>query len=188
MTRSTSLCRHGAHRVGRPTLRDDTSASFTVSQSIRRILFLAIALCSACTVGADPHPQAPSQRTHHEFRRVLSGRTATPEGIAVSYSDFESEDGVSVKRELLSYQSIRDARAALGKLTRHASRAVQRGAKNEEHRPDRVVLMRDQAAGKQPETIIAWTDKAKMIVLRSNSLPHVLDFEEQAFPDVPASH
>jgi hypothetical protein len=125
-----------------------------------------------------------SMRQHFVFTDAGSGRTGGHNSRYISFHNFESTDGVLVQRSVESYNSPEQATGRLKNLTARASRVIERGAKKTADGKligTRVVIVtRDW--NKKLVNIVAWTDGASVYVLRSQSLPHVLDFEQQVYP------
>ena len=150
------------------------------------LLVLCLVLISHCNVTVEPaSARQQTEPQHFKFKRVGSGRGMKSGALKVSFSRFESEDGVLVERSVESYRSEQDARAALEKLTNSASRIIQRGYKNDGNGRrvgTRVELLFKGSRGKPAQTVVAWTDGRGVFVLRSRSPRHVLDFEQQDYP------
>lgn len=126
-----------------------------------------------------------SQAPHYKFKRDISGRALKKGALEVSFARFKAQDGVLVERSVESYRSGQEARAALEKLTKRASKVIQRGYKSDANGRrvgPRVQLLFADSAGQPQETVIAWTDRRSVFVLRSQSGAHVLDFEQQDYP------
>jgi hypothetical protein len=133
--------------------------------------------------------QKTAEPRHFVFTDAGSGRTGGHSSRYISFHNFEAADGVLVQRSVESYNSPEQASDRLKNLTSHASRVIDRGVKKTEDGKligkRIVILTRDW--NKKLVNIVAWTDGANVYVLRSQSLPHVLDFEQQFYP-LPANN
>ena len=110
----------------------------------------------------------------------------TKGGTAASVHSYESENGTAVVQLREWYKSASDARSGLETLARKASRVIKQGTKKDEKGRivgKRVELVFGHGHQAGPEMVIAWTDGATVVDLRSTSLPLLLDFERQNYPD-----
>ena len=162
------------------------SASSGSRPALGVLLLLCLAPLSdhSVTVAAAPARQQ-SESPHFKFKWAGSGRALKRGALFVSFAHFKAEDGVLVQRSVESYRSEQEARAAFEKLTKSASRIIQRGYKNDANGRrvgTRVELLFKGSREKPQQTVIAWTDGRGVFVLRSQSQRHVLDFEQQDYP------
>lgn len=157
--------------VERPWLRCSSPA--------RRVLEASWVLL-VCSAAAAAQTNAPSEQRsdkHHTFEAISAGRSGKP-GAKVAFNSYKSEDGVVVVVGFETYKSPDAARQALEKLADKAERVRQRGVKraaNGQVVGERVELDFLKRANK----VVAWRDGPQLIILRSPSRPHLLDFEEQ---------
>ena len=140
--------------------------------------------------GADPPGRVPETRQNpqpqlHQFRAEALGRTGKKGALYVSFGRYRSEDGVLVERFVESYKSPSEAAAAFEELKKGASRVLAQGWKERPRRGrpgPRVVLEFGRSGKADSQKVIAWTDGATIVRLRSTSLPHLEDFEKQIYP------
>jgi len=117
----------------------------------------------------------------YAFRLEGSGRTGRAGALYVSFSRFKSQDGVLVERFVEAYSSRAKARTRLKRLTERASAVVGRGPIDpSDRRSDRIVVVLKHRKG-NTSNIIAWTDGNAFHYVSSDSSPHVLAFERQAY-------
>jgi hypothetical protein len=156
-----------------------------------RVMLASVFCLSVVHVGVQPvsvKAASSQQQTgpqHFKFKRIVSGRALKKGTLEVSFSRYQSEDGVAVERSVESYRSGQDAHAALEKLTKSASRIIRKGYKNDpdgKHIGTEVELLFEASKDKSQQTVIAWTDRKRVFLLRSQSQLHALDFEQQDYP------
>lgn len=98
---------------------------------------------------------------------------------------YESEDGTAIVQLREWYKSASDARSGLDTLTNKASRVIKHGSEKDGKGRivgKRVELVFSHGHKASPEMVIAWTDGATVVSLKSTSLPLLLDFESQNYP------
>jgi uncharacterized protein YfcZ (UPF0381/DUF406 family) len=106
-------------------------------------------------------------------------------GTKASVHAYESEDGTDVVQLREWYKSASDARNGLDTLTKKASRVIKQGSEKDGKGRivgKRVELVFSHGHKASAEMVIAWTDAATVVRLRSTSLPLLLDFESQNYP------
>lgn len=153
------------------------------SPARRRVLEVSwvLLLCCAAVAAQISTPGEQRADKHHTFEAISAGRTAKP-GAKVSFNSYKSEDGVVVVVTFETYKSPDAARQALEKLAGKAARVLQRGVKHAAN--GRVVGERVELDFLKPvDKVVAWREGPQLIILRSSSRSHVLDFEKQG--DVP---
>jgi hypothetical protein len=126
------------------------------------------------------------QAIRHNFKLVAIGKALPTTGATeASFHAYESEDGTAVSQLREWYKSASDARSGLDTLTKKASRVIKQGSEKDGKGRivgKRVELVFSQGHKVSPEMVIAWTDGATVVRLRSTSLPLLLDFESQNYP------
>ena len=126
------------------------------------------------------------QAVHHNFEFVATGKAVPTKGAtSASFHNYESEDGTAVFQLREWYKSASDARSGLDTLTSKASRVIKEGSEKDGKGRivgKRVELVFSRGHKASPEMVIAWTDGATVVRLRSTSLPLLLDFESQNYP------
>ena len=83
------------------------------------------------------------------------------------------------------YKSAAQAHKSLEELTKHASRVIKRGTKKDAKGNvvgQRVEMAFDSADKASTKVVIAWTDGATVVRLKSQSLEVLRDFESQFYP------
>jgi hypothetical protein len=170
---------------------DDASRSFASRRLVRMSGVLLIWLASGCVASTAEALCARQGAESHHFRfdRKGSGRTIKKGAIEVSFTRFESEDGIPVERLVEKYASEGDASAELENLVAHASKVIERNYKKawdgrQVGSRIQVVSEKSPASRKWPN-VVAWTDKSRVVLLRSSSVVHLLDFEQQDYPASP---
>lgn len=131
-----------------------------------------------------------SESQHFKFKWDGSGRTMKAGALYVSFSRYRSEDGVLVERRVETYGSNQAAVVELDKLTKAASHIVQedvRGVPGRGAIGKRAVLTFDAGGNVKQKALIAWTDGHTLCLIRSTSLAHALDFEQQLFRPTPTN-
>lgn len=111
-------------------------------------------------------------------------------GVEVSFARYSSENGILVERFQEDYRTHKAALAELGRLRRRASKVIQDGYKTDAHGKrtgPRVELSFGRSGGRPEHTVVAWTDGSNLFLLRSESRPILLDFEQRAYPAVQPS-
>jgi hypothetical protein len=167
------------------------------SRNARGITWLACLILTSPVTQSFARPQQAEQAAeikHFVFSDDGSGRTAGHGALEISFHRYRSADGITVERDLESYRSEQEARSRLQTLIAGASKVIERGYKKAwdgRQVGERVRLVTQSSTGTL--NIIAWTDRSKVCVLRSESLRHVLDFEGQDYPsarpkNAPVSH
>jgi len=150
----------------------------------------ALVLLSPMLVCGPAHAQGAAasqgQPIRHKFTAGLTGR-ALPSGGALSagYAEATAEDGTVVYSYEETYKSANGARDALDRLISRASRVIKQDTKKDPKRGaigERVELLFSAKDKTSTQIVIAWTDGARLIRIRSKSLPLLLDFESQAYP------
>lgn len=139
---------------------------------------------------SNAHAQGTSSSKSQSTRRVftpLSMARVMPMkgGSSASVHTFKAEDGTLVFQSDDWYKSAGEAREGLEKLTKHASRVVERSTKRDAKGRiigKRVELVYSHSHKASPEMVIAWVDGDDLVRLRSTSLPLLLDFESQFYP------
>lgn len=148
------------------------------------VLILVTAACGAALAQDSAPTRQPS--AHHKFAAGPAGRAIPTHGaLRAGYDESTSEDGTVVDRYQEWYQSAAQARERLEKLTKHASRVIKRGTKKDTKGNvvgQRVELAFEGVDKANSKFVIAWTDGATLVRLRSASLPLLLDFESQFYP------
>jgi hypothetical protein len=150
-----------------------------------RLLLLVASACAVALAQTASSGQE-QQAVHHNFKFMTTGKAGPTKGAtAASVQAYESEDGTWVVQLREWYKSASDARRGLDTLTKKASRVIEQGSeKNGKGRMvgKRVELVFRHGDKTSPEMVIAWTDGATVVRLRSTSLPLLLDFESQYYP------
>ena len=162
-----------------------------------RFLIALFALLAALPAAAIAH-QTPAkqespilsgqeqQAVHHNFKFMATGKAGPTKGAtAASVQVYESEDGTDVVQVREWYESASDARRGLDTLTKKASRVIKQGSEKDGKGHivgKRLELDFSDSNKASPEMVIAWTDGATVVRLRSTSLPLLLDFESQNYP------
>jgi hypothetical protein len=130
-----------------------------------------------------------SKAGHISFQLVASGRAGKKGALNVSFNSYKSADNILVFYSIEGYDSEQSARAEMENMVKHASKIVERGQKNA---PDgrligerAVLISACTLTAKNNQTVVVWTDKAKLAVLCSQSRRHALDFEQQVYPPGP---
>lgn len=117
---------------------------------------------------------------------MATGRAIPTKGATdASVHTYESEDGTAVVQLREWYKSASDARSGLERLTNKASRVIKQGSEKDatgriEGKWAELIFSHGNKAS--PEMVVAWTDGATVVRLRSTSLPLLLDFESQNYP------
>jgi hypothetical protein len=144
------------------------------------MILLAILSIARVSQARQTEPQ------HFVFKGEGAGRTGGHGAKEIEFHHYRSEDGVLVETEVERYGSPSEAGARLEALTGQASTVVKRGYKKAWD--GRQVGRRVQLAVKGPDgkllNLVAWADGSKVVVFRSKSLRHVIDFEAQVDPAV----
>lgn len=129
------------------------------------------------------------QPTHHAFIPFSTAKALPMRGaVRASAHAFETEDGILVVQSDDWYKTADNADAGLDGLVKNASRVINRGTKIDAKGSvvgRRVELALNRDHGAKEEMVIAWTDGADLVRLRSTSLPLLLDFENQYYPGSP---
>ena len=157
-------------------------ATLTVIALALILVTHASAVALAQTAATTQGQEAP---VHHNFEEVSTGRAAPTTGaLEASVHSYKSEDGTVVQlREW--YKSSHEARTGLDRLIKSASRVIKQGTKKDPKGRligQRVELAFSRGHKASPEMVIAWTNGATVVRLRSTSLPLLLDFESQYYP------
>jgi hypothetical protein len=149
-----------------------------------RLLLLVASACAAALAQTASSRQE-QQSVHQNFKLVATGRAVPTNGAtAASVHTYESENGSSVVQLREWYKSASDARSGLDTLTNRASRVIKLGAEKDGKGRivgKRVELVFSHGRKASPEMVIAWTDGATVVRLRSTSLSLLLDFESQNY-------
>jgi len=106
-----------------------------------------------------------------------------PGAMRASVHKFKANDGTFAYQSDDWYKSAGEARSGLDTLIKKASHIKKEGTK--EDAKGRVIGKRVELvlnAGRSPDMVIAWTDGATIVRLRSTSLPLLLNFEKQFYP------
>jgi hypothetical protein len=156
------------------------------------ILFLVGSQLTSAAFQSSVEQSTPAQ-SHFKFNNVRSGRALKYQGrVEVSFSDFQAEDSISVRRSIENYQSHEAASAELSKLISHAEKVVTKNIKSDQNHHEvgpRVELVNVGPEKDSIETVVAWVDGKRLFKLTSKSRAHVLDFEAQDYPSVlPSPH
>lgn len=159
------------------------------SRSVRIVVFVLALVCPTL-VCLDAHAQEAStsqdQPVHHKFTPGYTAKDGTTNGaLRASVHTFKTEDGTPLYQSDEWYKSADDARNALDALTKRSSRVIAQGAKKDAKGGiigKRVELLFSRGHKASPETVIAWTDGATVVRLRSTSVALLLDFESQFYP------
>jgi hypothetical protein len=187
---SSSQCRTQSSNQRDTTVLDRTDlreyarrATLTVIALVLILVTHACAVVLAQTTAAAQGQQPP---VHHSFTEVATGKALPSRGaLQASFHSYKSEDGIVVQlREW--YKSASDARSGLDTLTKKASRVIKQGTKKDAKGRiigKRVELVFSCGHKASPEMVIAWTDGSTVVRLRSTSLPLLLDFENQYYPE-----
>jgi hypothetical protein len=150
-----------------------------------RLLLLVASVC-AVALAQTASPGQEQQAVHHNFKFVATGRAMPTKGATeASGQAYESEDGTSVVQLREWYKSASDARSGLDTLTKKASRVIRQGSEKDGKGRivgKRVELVFSHGHKASREMVIAWTDGATVVRLRSTSLQLLLDFESQNYP------
>lgn len=126
-----------------------------------------------------------SDSSHFRFKWAGSGRGMKKGALEVSFSRYESEDGVLVERFVEEYRTQDAALAELERTTKASSKVIRRGYKTDakgQRVGTRVELGFKSSEGKPGKTVILWIDGRKIFRLSSLSERHLLDFESQDYP------
>ena len=108
------------------------------------------------------------------------GRSGRKGALNVSFSRYKAEDGATVERIVETYESTAKAQQRLNSLTAHSSKVIESVTQRlSQDRKDRVHVVANERG--QRVTIIAWTNRSAVYMLRSLSPLHVMDFEEQVY-------
>lgn len=105
--------------------------------------------------------------------------------LRASVHTFKAEDGTLVFQSDDWYKSASEAHTGLDKLVKNASQVKVKGTKTDAQGRvigKRVELIFAHSHRAKQEVVIAWTDGAIVVRLRSTSLPLLLDFEKQFYP------
>jgi hypothetical protein len=149
-------------------------------------LLLLVASACAVTLAQTASSGQEQQAVHQNFKFVATGRAIPTKGATdASVHAYESEDGTAVVQVRERYKSASDARGGLDTLTKKASHVVKQGSEKDGKGRivgKRVELVFGHGDKPSPEMVIAWTDGATVVRLRSTSLPLLLDFESQNYP------
>ena len=120
------------------------------------------------------------------FTPGYTAKAGTSDGaLRASVHTFKAEDGTPVYQSDEWYKSVSDARGALDRLTKRASRVIKQGTKKDAKGRvigKRVELVFSHGHKASPEMVIAWTNGSTVVRLSSTSLPLLLDFENQFYP------
>ena len=119
------------------------------------------------------------------FREELSGRGVKGEGIEVSFTNYRSNDGTLVRRNVETCRSDGQALREFKNTLASSSKVLERGTKvdrGSNQVGERAVLRRRNAGPGRMRWVIAWTQGDVLYVLESNSLKHLRAFEEQVYP------
>jgi hypothetical protein len=147
----------------------------------------ALALCLVCSDRATELAPQQTESPHFVFTDAGSGRTGGHNARYISFHNYQSNDGVVVQRSVESYKSEQAAHVRLKNLMDHASRVIETGVKKEADGSligQRIVVLSKVPNGKLLN-IVAWTDGPRVYLLQSQSLRHLVDFEEQVYPSPP---
>ncbi len=130
-------------------------------------------------------PEQQSKAGHIKFQLVASGRAVKKGARFVSFNTYKSPDNILVHYSIESYDSEGSARAEMENMVKHATKIVER---SQQIAPDgkligerAVLISACTPTAKNKETVVAWTDKATLAVLCSQSRRHALDFEQQVY-------
>jgi hypothetical protein len=151
---------------------------------------VVLAVLISCRSLNPPTPTPPRPPTeaellkarHIKFKVGAMGRLVGRGADNVDFHGYIAEDSVQVEYFNESYKSKQDANAELENVIRNARKTVWRGTKkgrDNKQSEKRAVLVAggSRAGGLQSE--IAWTIENHVIILKSSSLRHALDLEEQ---------
>ena len=120
------------------------------------------------------------------FTPGYTAKAGTTDGaLRASVHTFKAEDGTPLYQSDEWYKSASDARSALDTLTKRASRVIKQGTKKDAKggiTGKRVELVFSRGHKVSAEMVIAWTNGATVVRLRSTSPPLLLDFESQYYP------
>jgi hypothetical protein len=150
-----------------------------------RLLLLVASAC-AVALALTASSAQEQQAVHHNFKFLATGRAVPTKGATeASVHAYESEDGTAVVQVREWYKSASDARRGLDTLTKKASRVIKQGSEKDGKGRivgKRVELVFSHSNKASPEMVIAWTNGATVVRVRSTSLPLLLDFESQNYP------
>ncbi len=150
-----------------------------------RLLLLVASACAAALAQTASSGER-QQAVHHIFKYLSTGRAVPTKGATeASVHSYESEDGTDVVQLREWYKSASDACRGLDTLTKKASRVLKKGLEKDGNGRvvgERVELLFSDGHKASPEMVIAWTNGATVVRLRSTSLPLLLDFESQNYP------
>lgn len=139
--------------------------------------------------GHSPDAEPQSKAGHISFRLMASGRAGKKGALEVSFNSYKSSDNIFVYYSIESYDSKERAHAEMENMVKNASKIVEQGQK---YSPDgeligerAVVVSTCTLTAKKAQTVVMWTDQAKLAVLCSQSKRHALDFEQQVYPPRP---
>jgi len=152
--------------------------------------FISLLLLCLLAVGVNSRPSAQESASgHFKFQWVGSGKTMKKGGVEVSFGRFRSEGGVLVERFVEDYRTQEAALNELEKLRRQAAKVNGDSYKKDFQGKQvgrRVDLLFPRSARKPEHTVVAWADGSRVFLLRSESRPVLLDFEQQDYPAAPA--
>ena len=138
---------------------------------------------------AGPTREVPANPKHFSFTYGAMGRTLKKGAQSVSFTRLSAEDGIEVTLAVEDYSSNRKATTAMSNLIDNADQVIEKGTKKawDGRRVGERVVINGECTliEKKNQSIVAWTDGRTLNVLCSQSLRHVLDFEEQAYPASP---
>ncbi len=162
-----------------------TKGKLRLSAASAILICLVVHACAPLIIGKLRLSQQQQIVHHFTFKWAGGGRTMKKGAIEVSFGRFRAEDGILVERFVESYSTEREALAELQELSRRASKVITTGYKSDASDKSvgtRVELLSKRTTGKSELTTIAWTHGPKVFLLRSESRVHVLDFEQQEYP------
>src|SRR5689334_13178928 len=108
------------------------------------------------------------------------GRTGRRGALNVSFSRYKADDGVTVELIVETYESTAKARQRLNGLVAHSPKVIEQLPRPlSQSRKDRVHAVANERG--QQITVIAWTNRSVVYMLRSPSALHVADFEQQVY-------
>jgi len=152
------------------------------------LVAISIAVIGAGTCWAaveDSVQQSNDSHRQFRFEGAGSGRGAKKDGTPISFDRYKAQDGVVVVLNIESYKTSDQASAALEKLAGTLGATIHRGVKRDWK--GHIIGQRIQMVEQRPKRLhtVAWVSQSTVTVLRSRSLEHILDFEQQTFPAVP---
>jgi hypothetical protein len=117
------------------------------------------------------------------FKELASGRARWPGAVTASFTNYESADGVRVRRIIASYGTMAAALGAREKILAGGSPAENAAEFDRELKNSRrhtLVHYRSPRNGMQ--WAVVWTEGPTLFLLESTSVRHLRSIEMQVYP------